>query len=53
MLRRGYFGLILLLGVLLKLAALPFLAEVCHVYVAGVWEPELLAVRVLAGLCRT
>ena len=49
MLRRVYFGPILKLEVLLKLAALPFSAEVCYVFVAGVWEAELLAVRVLAA----
>ena len=37
------------LEVLLKLAALPFLAEVCYGFVTGVGEAELLAVRVLAG----
>ena len=47
--RRVYFGLTLLLGVLLLLAALPFLVEVCYVFVAGVWGAELLAVRVRAG----
>ena len=31
------------------LAALPFLVEVCYVFVAVVWEAELLAVRVRAG----
>ena len=34
------------LEVLLMLAALPFLVEVCCVFVAGVWEAELLAVGV-------
>ena len=38
MLRRVYFGPILKLEVPLKLAALPFLAEVCYGFVAGVWE---------------
>ena len=42
-LRRVHVGLILRLGVLLMLAALPFLVEVCYVFVAGVWEAELLA----------
>ena len=28
---------------------LPFLAEACYGFVAGVWEADLLAVRVLAG----
>ena len=49
MLKRVYFGPILKLEVPLKLAALPFLAEVCYGFVTGVWEAELLAVRVLAG----
>ena len=31
------------------LAALPFLVEFCYVFVAGVWEAELLAVRVRVG----
>ena len=39
MLRRVYFGPVLKLEVPLKLAALPFLAEVCCVFVAGVWRP--------------
>ena len=47
--RRVYFGPILKLEVPLKLAALPFLAEVCYGFVTGVWEGELLVVRVLAG----
>ena len=33
----------------LKLAGLPFLAEVCYGFVAGVWEAELLAAGVLVG----
>ena len=37
-----YFGPIPVLGVLLLLAALPFLVEVCYVFVTGVWEAELL-----------
>ena len=45
----GLFRPILKLEVRLRLAALPFLAEVCYGFVAGVWEAELLAVRVLAG----
>ena len=48
-------GLFLLLEVLLLLAALPFLAEVCYGFVAGVWGAELLVVRVLSrsiGLAR-
>ena len=48
-LRRVYFGLILKLEVLLLLAALPFLAEVCYGFVAGVWEAELLVVQFLVG----
>ena len=31
------------------LAALPFLEEVCYVFVAGVWEAELLVARARAG----
>ena len=42
-------GLMLLLEVLLLLAALPFLEEVCYVFVAGVWEAELLVAWLLAG----
>ena len=49
MLRRVYLGLILRLVVPLRLAALPFLAEVCYVFVAGVWEVELLVAWVLVG----
>ena len=49
MLRRVYVEPILKLEVLLKLAALPFLAEVCYVFVAGVWGAELLGVRVRVG----
>ena len=49
MLRRDCFGLILQLGVLLMLAALPFLVEVSNVFVAGVWEAELLVARARAG----
>ena len=48
-LRRVYFEAIPEPVVPLRLAALPFLVEVCYVFVAGVWEVELLAVRVLAG----
>ena len=44
-----YFGLIPKLEVPLKLAALPFLAEVCCGFVAGVWEAELLVAGVLVG----
>ena len=47
-LRRVYFGPILKLEVLLKLAALPFLEEVCCGFVAGVWA-ELLVARTRAG----
>ena len=43
MLNWVYFGLIPKLEVPLKLAALPFLAQVCYVFVTGVWEVELLA----------
>ena len=49
MLRQVYLGLLLLLEVLLLLAALPFLEEVCYVFVAGVWEAELLVARAPAG----
>ena len=45
----GLFRLILKLEVLLLLAALPFLAEVCDGFVAGVWEAELLVVKFLGG----
>ena len=44
-----YFGLTPKLEVPLKLAALPFMAEVCYGFVAGVWEAELLAAGVLVG----
>ena len=47
--RQVYLGHTLLLEVLLLLAALPFLEEVCYVFVAGVWEAELLVVRARAG----
>ena len=40
--RQVTFGLMLLLEVLLMLADLPFLEKVCYVFVAGVWEAELL-----------
>ena len=49
MLRQVYLGHMLLLAVLLLLAALPFLEEVCYVFVAGVWEAELLVAWLLAG----
>ena len=49
MLRVVYLGLMLLLEVLLLLAALPFLEEVCYVFVADVWEAELLVARAPAG----
>ena len=45
MLRLDHLGLMLLLEVLLLLAALPFLVEVCYGFVSGVWEAELLAVQ--------
>ena len=48
-LRRVYFGFILLLEVLLLLAALPFLAEVCYGFVAGIWEAQLLVVQFLVA----
>ena len=51
--RQAYLGHMLLLEVLLLLAALPFLEEVCYVFVAGVWEAELLVARARAGLYRT
>ena len=49
MLRQVYFGHMLLLEVSLLLAALPFLEEVCYVFVAGVWEAELLVAWAPAG----
>ena len=49
LLRRVYFGPILKLEVLLKLAVLPFLVEVCYVFVTGFWEAGLLVAGVLAG----
>ena len=48
-LRQVCFEPMLLLEVRLKLAALPFLVEVCYVFVAGVWEVELLVAGVLVG----
>ena len=45
---RVYLGLRIRLVVPLSLAALLFLVEVCYVFVAGVWEVELLAAVVLA-----
>ena len=39
----------LLLEVPVLLVALPFLEEVCYVFVAGVWEAELLVARAPAG----
>ena len=48
-LRLVYFGLILRLVVPLRLAALPFLAEACYEFVAGVWEVELLVAGDLVG----
>ena len=47
--RQVYLGHMLLLEVLLLLAALLFLEEVCYVFVAGVWVAELLVVRARAG----
>ena len=47
--RMGYFALIPRLVVPLRPAALPFLVEVCCVFVAGVWEVELLVAVVLVG----
>ena len=52
MLRQVYLGHMLLLEVLLLLAALPFLEEVCYGFVAGVWEAELLAAGGSSGLYR-
>ena len=49
MLRRVYFGPILELVVPLKLAVLPFLVEVCYVFVTGVWEAGLLVAGDLVG----
>ena len=49
MLKLVYLGLMLLLEVLLLLAVLLFLEEVCYVFVAGVWEAELLVARAPAG----
>ena len=48
-LRRVYFWPTLKLVVPLKLAVLPFSVEVCYVFVAGVWEVELLVAVVLEG----
>ena len=45
----GYFGHKLLLVALLLLAALPFLEEVCYVFVAGVLEAERLVARARVG----
>ena len=47
--RLVYFGLVPLLEALILLAALPFLEEVSYVFVAGVWEAELLVVWLRAG----
>ena len=49
MLKLVYLGFMLLLEVLLLMAVLPFLEKVCYVFVAGVWEAELLVARVPAG----
>ena len=48
-LRKVYSGLSHELVVLLKLAALPLLEEVCYEFVTGVQGAELLVVRALAG----
>ena len=48
-LRRVYSGLFLRLVVPLRLAALPFLVEVCYVFVGGVWKVELLVAGTRAG----
>ena len=47
--RMGCSVLILRLVVPLRLAALPFLVEVCYVFVADVWEVELLVALDLEG----
>ena len=47
--RLVYFGLMLLLGVLLLLEALSFFGEVSYVFVGGVLEVKLLVVGALAG----
>ena len=44
-----YFGLIPKMEGPLKLAALPFLVEVCYGFLAGVWEAEQLVVQFLVG----
>ena len=49
MLKQAYSGLMLLLEVLLLLVAPPFLVEVSYVFVAGVWEAELLVAWAPAG----
>ena len=49
MLRRFFSGLILRLVAPTRLAALPFLLEVCCVFVACVWEVELLVAGDLVG----
>ena len=48
-LRLVYLGRVVRLVVPLRPAALPFLVEVCYVFVAGVWEVELLVTVVLVG----
>ena len=48
MLRLAHLGRIVGLVVPLRLAALPFLEEVCFAFVVGVWEEELWAAVVLA-----
>ena len=47
--KRVYFGLILKLVVPLRLAVLPFLAEVFYVFVAGGWEAGLSVAGDLVG----
>ena len=48
-LRRVYFGPVPEPVVPLKLAVLPFLVEVCYVFVTGVWEAGLLVAGARAG----
>ena len=47
--RLVYFELVVGPVAPLRLAALPFLEEVCYVFVADVWEAELLVARVRVG----
>ena len=51
-LRRVYFGPILLLEDPLKLTVLPFLAEACYEFVAGVWEARAVVSRGSSRLYR-